>query len=196
MQSGKMSFFSAILASTCCTVPLILLGISLLGIGAWGLSGVSTFLGSIKWILMPIAVAGLGFSFYKFFKEKKACEGGACQMIGKKTNIILLTLSTVLVSTFLVFSIYPYLSAGEQDTFSLDDNLTQVSLNIKGMTCATCAITAQKALESVAGVEKVWVSLKENKGVVNLDPQQVKEEQLIQALGKVGYKAEILREHS
>jgi len=196
MQSGKMSLLSAILASTCCVVPLILLGVSLLGLGAVGFSGVSTFVGSIKWILMPIAIAGLVFSYYKFFKEKKACESSACQMVGKRTNIILLAFSTVIVSAFIVFSIYPYLSAGQKQDSSPGSNLTQVSLNIKGMTCATCAITAQKALESVPGVEKVWVSLKENKGVVNLDPQQAKEEQLIQALGKVGYKAEVIREHS
>ena len=196
MQSGKMSLLSAILASTCCVVPLILLGVSLLGLGAVGLSGVSTLVGSIKWILMPIAIAGLVFSYYKFIKEKKACESSACQMVGKRTNVILLAFSTVIVSAFIVFSIYPYLSAGQKSISGPDANLSQVSLNIKGMTCATCAITAQKALESVPGVEKVWVSLKENKGVVNLNPQQAKEEQLIQALGKVGYKAEVIREHS
>lgn len=196
MQSGKISLLSAIFASTCCVVPLMLLGVSLLGLGAVGLSGVSTFVGSIKWIIMPIAIIGLAFSYYKFFKEKRACEQYACQMVGKKTNLILLAISTVIVSAFLIFSIYPYLSASQKIISNPSDNFEQVSLNIKGMTCATCAITAQKALESVPGVQKAWVSLKDNMGIVNFDPSKVKEEQLLHALGKVGYKAEVLREHS
>lgn len=193
MKSGKASIFSAILASSCCIIPLILLVLSLIGLGSLGLSGVSTTVGNLKWFLMPIAILGLGYSYFKFFKEKKECESCACEMVGKKTNLILLATSTILVATFLIFSVYPYLFAKDKSlTTNLPtSDLKQTHLKIEGMTCVTCTITAKKALESVEGVEKVWVGLKEKKAIVDYEPNLVQEAKLIEAINKVGYKAQI-----
>src|SRR3970282_15296 len=114
MKSGKASIFSAVLASSCCIIPLILLGLTLIGLGSLGLSGISTTVGNLKWFLMPIAILGLGYSYFKYFKEKKQSVRCGCEMVGKKTNHILLGVSTVLVTTFIIFSVYPYLFATEK----------------------------------------------------------------------------------
>lgn len=193
MKSGKVSIFSAVLASSCCIIPLALLLLSIIGLGSLGLSGISTTVGNLKWFLMPVAIVGLGYSYSKFFKEKKECESCACEMVGKKTNLILLATSTILVATFLTFSLYPYLFATEKSVTStpLGSGLNQAHLKIEGMTCVTCAITAQKALESVAGVKKVWVGLKEKKAIVDYEPNLVQEGNLVEAVNKVGYKAQV-----
>ncbi len=193
MKSGKVSIFSAILASSCCIIPLILLALSLIGLGSLGLSGISTTVGNIKWFLMPIAILGLGYSYFKYFKEKKESVSCGCEMVSKKTNLTLLGISTILVFSFLTFSLYPYLLAKEKSlsTNPLATNLKQTHLKVEGMTCATCTFTVEKTLESVPGVRKVWVGLKEKKAIVDYNPQIVREEKLVEAINKVGYKAQV-----
>ena len=193
MKSGKASIFSAVLASSCCIIPLILLGLTLIGLGSLGLSGISTTVGNLKWFLMPIAILGLGYSYFKYFKEKKQSVSCGCEMVGKKTNHILLGVSTVLVATFIIFSVYPYLFATEKSVTNtpLVSGLNQAHLRIDGMTCVTCTYTVQKALESVTGVNKVWVGLKEKKAIVDYDPKSVADQELIEAINKVGYKTQV-----
>ncbi len=195
MKAGKVSIFSAILASSCCIIPLILLALSLIGIGSLGLSGISTTVGNLKWFLMPVAIVGLGYSYSKFFKEKKECKSCACEMVGKKTNLTFLAISTILVSTFIIFSIYPYLFAKEKSVTAnqLISGLKQSHLKVEGMTCATCTFTVERTLESVPGVKKVWVGLKEKKAIVDYDPKLVQKENLLKAINNVGYKAQVLK---
>lgn len=47
--------------------------------------------------------------------------------------------------------------------------MTQTTLNIEGMTCNHCAMTVQKALSSVPGVQKAEVSLPAKKAVVTTE---------------------------
>ena len=193
MKSGKVSIFSAVLASSCCIIPLILLGLTLIGLGSLGLSGISTTVGNLKWFLMPIAIFGLSYSYLRYFKEKKESVSCGCEMVGKKTNRILLGVSSVLVLTFLTFSLYPYLFAKEKSATNTEliSGLNQTHLKIEGMTCVTCTLTAKKALESVPGVKRVWVGLKEKQAIVDYEPNLVQEENLVEAVNKVGYKAHI-----
>ncbi len=66
--------------------------------------------------------------------------------------------------------------------------MTQVVLRITGMTCGHCVAAVTKALQSVAGVESVEVSLERGQGLIK---GQVEGAQLIKAVEKEGYEAEI-----
>ena len=61
------------------------------------------------------------------------------------------------------------------------------TLNIEGMMCAHCQAHVQKALEGVAGVTQVEVSLEENKATVTMETQ-VEEQALVDAVTEAGYK--------
>lgn len=61
------------------------------------------------------------------------------------------------------------------------------TLKIEGMMCAHCQAHVQKALEGVAGVTQVEVSLEENKATVTMDAQ-VEEQLLADAVTEAGYQ--------
>ncbi|WP_034383863.1 heavy-metal-associated domain-containing protein [Deinococcus sp. YIM 77859] len=66
--------------------------------------------------------------------------------------------------------------------------MSQIELNISGMTCGHCQAGVAKALRSVPGVTDAQVDLKTGKAVVqgNADPKQ-----LIAAVVEEGYGAQV-----
>ena len=67
--------------------------------------------------------------------------------------------------------------------------MKKVKLTISGMHCASCAGNAESALKKVKGVEEVSVSAMTHKGILQVE-DSVKEDDLIAAIDKVGYKVE------
>ncbi|MCL4313059.1 MAG: cadmium-translocating P-type ATPase [Actinobacteria bacterium] len=63
-------------------------------------------------------------------------------------------------------------------------------LDIKGMTCASCVRRVEKAISSVEGVKAASVNLATEKAEVSLEGS-VSPEQLIEAVRRVGYEAEL-----
>lgn len=59
---------------------------------------------------------------------------------------------------------------------------------IKGLHCASCVYTTEKALKSVSGVKDAVVNMDTNKAMVELTGE-VSEEKLAQAISQVGYQA-------
>jgi copper chaperone len=64
-------------------------------------------------------------------------------------------------------------------------------LNIEGMTCNHCVLRVQKALEGVSGVAKAKVDLGNKNALVDFDRNSVNIDNLILAVKKAGYKAEL-----
>ena len=62
-----------------------------------------------------------------------------------------------------------------------------INLSISGMTCKHCVMNASKALEAVAGVDNVEVTLEPGGAVVSGD---MNKESLIAAISAAGYEAE------
>ena len=65
----------------------------------------------------------------------------------------------------------------------------QLILAVEGMTCASCVVHVEDALQEVPGVTKVSVNLATEKALVELDPGQVTPSELAQALDDAGYGA-------
>ncbi|WP_456452096.1 heavy-metal-associated domain-containing protein [Thermococcus sp.] len=68
--------------------------------------------------------------------------------------------------------------------------MAKVVLNIKNMSCGHCAMTIKRALEKIGA--KAEVSLKEKKAVVEYDESRLRVEDLINAVSKFGYEAEVI----
>jgi Cu+-exporting ATPase len=65
----------------------------------------------------------------------------------------------------------------------------QATLQITGMTCASCVAHVERALRELQGVSQAIVNLATGTAKVEFDPSQVSLEQMAQAVREVGYEA-------
>jgi len=82
------------------------------------------------------------------------------------------------------------------DSNETDKMCALVSLDIEGMTCASCVRTVERALGKVEGVAEARVNFASEKADVRYEPDLVKPEDLIKAVKDVGYGAGISEEVS
>src|SRR3989304_1487655 len=65
--------------------------------------------------------------------------------------------------------------------------LSDLTLPISGMTCASCVSHVEGALKELPGISNVVVNLATNKANLSYDPQQVKLDDMRRAVEDVGY---------
>ncbi len=65
----------------------------------------------------------------------------------------------------------------------------QATLQVTGMTCASCVAHVERALRELPGVSQAIVNLATGTAKVEFDPAQVSLEQMVQAVHEVGYEA-------
>ncbi|MFH0769263.1 MAG: heavy metal-associated domain-containing protein, partial [Chloroflexota bacterium] len=68
-----------------------------------------------------------------------------------------------------------------------DIKTRKTSLPITGMTCASCAVTIEKALSEKTGVNQANVNLASEKASVEYDPNKVNIRTLINTVSDTGY---------
>ena len=61
------------------------------------------------------------------------------------------------------------------------------SLQIQGMSCASCVARIEKTLKGLSGVKEASVNLATEKAAILYDPRAVKERDLIRAIEDLGY---------
>src|SRR6185437_2408385 len=66
------------------------------------------------------------------------------------------------------------------------------ALSISGMTCATCALRVERALSAVPGVARAEVNLANNRGSVEAVAGALRPADLIAAVRRAGYEAQLL----
>lgn len=72
-------------------------------------------------------------------------------------------------------------------------DLKTVKIKITGMTCAGCSNHVTKTLQKVQGVIKVDLEYPGDVATVEYDVDQTNEKELIAAIEKINYKAEIVK---
>jgi len=105
VKAGLVSFSSALIASLCCLLPL---GIVALGLGGGAFMTVTM---QYRNIFVPVGVVGVGIGYYLYFKEKRRCSSIGCSFVGRKTNLALLVLATVIVAGALLLDFFPGLTS-------------------------------------------------------------------------------------
>ena len=65
--------------------------------------------------------------------------------------------------------------------------VTEVEFSVAGMTCGSCAARVERALSRQDGVERAAVNLATERAVVAFDPERVALDELVNAVGKIGY---------
>jgi copper chaperone CopZ len=193
---------SAIVASSCCWLPLVLLAVGVSG------AGIATTMEAYRPVFIVVTFGFLGAAFYFTYRPRKSddCElaccvsetaeaaDDCCAPSGKRRismiamNKIMLWLVTVLAVAFLLFPHYvgALLGANAGPIISADMNRTVVQ--IEGMSCKGCAAVAKQALESVSGVLAVDVNYESGEAVIGSDACcPLSEETIHGALAQVGY---------
>jgi Cu+-exporting ATPase len=75
-------------------------------------------------------------------------------------------------------------SEGEE---GLEHHLEKVTLNVKGMHCASCAVSIEDSLKKVEGVSKAAVNFATERAYVEYDPAKAAPQALEQAVENAGY---------
>ncbi|MGQ0612711.1 MAG: putative iron-sulfur cluster-binding metallochaperone [Planctomycetaceae bacterium] len=186
------SVLSAIVASACCWLPLLLVAF---GASAAGASAAFERARPFFLVLAPIF---LGVGFYFAYFRKEACgPGGACAAPNRKLkrlNRAMLWVASVVVLAVAFFPNYVGLlfRRGQPPASAAEAGPTQVvTLRIEGMTCEACAVHIESELAAVPGVRRATVSYSEGRAIVTVDAARPPDlASLLLAVGKAGYRAE------
>ena len=205
------TLISAIMASACCWLPLVLLAVGVSG------AGIAATLETYRPLFMVVTLGFLGAAFYFTYRPKKAvAEGGhgccptegaeaegCCAPTGKRRfnmmalNKVMLWVVTVLAVAFLFFPSYVGVLFGTGDDAAVTENMNRAVFQIEGMTCEGCATTVAQAIRQVPGVEAVEVSYEKNRAVVGVKSgERIPEQEILSALKNAGYSGKVLTRES
>jgi len=186
MKASKLGILSATIASICCLGPLLLI---LLGLGSLGIGAA---IGRYHWYFIIAALFLLTFAWRSYLKKKKSCDLKTCKMENKKITLFTLIMSTLIVAIFVALNIYTYVVQKDfADERTGTELIETAIIPVEGMTCFTCEIAVSSSLKKVKGVVSANASAKEGKAHVKYDPSKTSIRQLIEAINKTGYKANL-----
>ena len=172
------SIFSALLAGSCCILPVLAVG---LGLGG-GAFAFSQFLGEYHWLFVGMAFLLIGWSFWSVFLRK--CEGSCAPGKLRKASII---------GSFmfiLIFAFYPQVLIGGNDSHI--ESGDEIAFHVTGMTCDGCARGIEASLRSQKGIKSCFVSFKEETMKCALMKNQ-NTKQVISWIKEIGYEASIVK---
>ncbi|GIX05019.1 MAG: hypothetical protein KatS3mg114_0888 [Planctomycetaceae bacterium] len=198
---------SAILASSCCWLPLVLLAVGVSG------AGVAATLEASRPILIVVTFGFLAAAFYFTYRPRKATrvaahaccapeamEGGestaACWTESSKQRFRLMAVNkvmmwgvTVLAVAFLWFPSYLGVLFGTGQGAAATETMNRSVVQIDGMTCEGCAATVAQAIRQVPGVLAVEVSYERHQAVVGTESCcAMPKDKILAVLQEAGYR--------
>ncbi len=191
---------SAVMASSCCWLPLLLLTVGVSG------AGIAATLEAYRPAFIVITFGFLAAAFYFTYRPRKSAttgddccaaeraEAADCRAPSSSgrfsmMNKVMLWGVTVLAVAFLLFPSYVGVLFGSASDTSVTENMNQAVFQIDGMTCAGCATTVSQAIRQVPGVAAVEVSYEKSQAIVGIEPgDDVPTRQILAALQDAGYR--------
>lgn len=200
---------SAIMASSCCWLPLVLLAVGVSG------AGIAATLETYRPLFIAVTFGFLGAAFYFTYRPRKSptCEGDSCSTTeaccavpndGTQRRVSLMTMNkvmlwvvTLLAVLFLFFPKYVgfFLAShdGESESTATNVLVNKTTIAIEGMTCEACSAALQKAIKSVPGVLGAKVDFKKAQAVVSTDDCcPFPKDEIVKAIEQAGYKGTVL----
>ncbi|MFQ5744475.1 MAG: hypothetical protein ACE5HV_12925 [Acidobacteriota bacterium] len=99
--AGTTGIVAALLASTCCILPILLILSGLAG------AGLMMNMMRYEWITLPLGTIGIVAAWALYFRQKRRCETTACRFVGRRANQVLLGIATLVVVTSLLLRLFP-----------------------------------------------------------------------------------------
>jgi copper chaperone CopZ len=198
---------SAIMASACCWLPLLLLAVGVSGVG------IAATLEAYRPAFIVVTFGFLGAAFYFTYRPKRAAaeaghsccaseaaEGEGCRTPSSNGRLDMMTMNkitlwvvTVLAVAFLFFPSYVGLLLGTGNGAAVTEKMNRAVFEIQGMTCEGCATAVAQAIRQVPGVVAVDVSYEERQAVVGADAGgAVPTEEILAALKQAGYRGKLV----
>lgn len=200
---------SAVMASSCCWLPLVLLAFGVSG------AGIAGTMETYRPLFMVLTFGFLAAAFYFTYRPRKAqaSEGDCCSTgpdcravsnKGTQRRLSLMTLNkvmlwgvTLLAVLFLFFPNYVgfFLAsqAGESETTTTSPLVRKTTIAIEGMTCEACSVTLQKAFKGVPGVLGAKVDFKKSQAVVSTETgRPFPKDEILNAVTDSGYSGTIV----
>lgn len=197
---------SAILASACCWLPLVLLAVGVSG------AGIAATLEAYRPLFIVVTFGFLGAAFYFTYRPKKtsatteghdccatepvsgeACCPPASGRFNMMTmNKVMLWGVTVLAILFLFFPSYvgAFLDG---DGKTVTDNMNRAVIKVEGMTCEGCSAIVTKAIRTVPGVLAVEVNYEKGEAIVGSEICcPVPQDQILTSLVQAGYNGNFI----
>ncbi len=107
----------------------------------------------------------------------------------------MLTISTLVVSVFFVWSVYPYVLGTDRNRVMVSASSAQLAVfEIEGMTCGGCEIAVNGAITATGLVDSVKSSFTESKVYLWYNQDQLDLNIIGEALASVGFKTELVEE--
>lgn len=194
--AAAASVLSAVVASACCWLPLLLVAF---GASAAGASAAFERARPFFLALAPLFL-GLGF-FFACFRKEACAPDGSCAAPSpklKRLSRAMLWIATVVVAAVAFFPNYVGLlfRSSQPKAGAAEAGPTRtVTLRIEGMTCEACAVHVEGELAAVRGVRRASVTYAEGRAVVMVDAATAPDPALLlAAVGKAGYRAQVQEE--
>ncbi len=176
---------SAIIASSCCWLPLVLLAVGVSG------AGIAGALEAYRPLFIVLTFGFLTAAFYFTYRPRKpqTSDGDCCSTAhdccavpqeGTKQRFSMMTMNkvmlwgvTLLAVLFLFFPKYVsfFLSSqqAESETTATNPLVRKTTIAIEGMTCEGCSLTLEKAIKGVPRVLSAKVDYKNKQAVVSTE---------------------------
>src|SRR6266545_4757407 len=187
MKAKQAGILSALLATTCCVGPLVLVAI--------GLGSGAAIVGRYHWFFLIGGIAVLSWAWAKYLREKTMCDCEHKTMQGRRSGMFTLLIATVIVLGFGSLNISRYVFASAptpaQTHTQLANELSRAVIPVEGMSCVTCEIAVRHALKRVDGVKSAHVSVVTRSATVDFEPGKTNPEQLVAAINSTGYRASL-----
>ena len=201
------TILSAIMASSCCWLPLVLVAVGVSG------AGIAATLEAYRPLFIALTFGFLAAAFYLTYRPRKSstAEGECCPTAhdccavpndGPKRRFSLMTFNkvmlwgvTLLAVGFLFFPKYVGFLVTSRQAESETTNadlVRKTTVAIDGMTCEACSVGLGKALEGVPGVLSAKVDYRNKQAVVSTEACcAFPKDEILKAIDDAGYSGSV-----
>jgi len=178
---------SALLASSCCIIPVLAL-----------IAGSTGMASSFSWVeparpyLIILSITVLAFAWYQKLKAK--IETTDCCVVTEKPKFIqtksflaIITVFALAMMTFPLYSNMLFIGDTKEKTNIDHSKLATVEFTISGMTCTGCEGHIESAVSKLPGIALVTASYEKANTIVKYDSLQTSLQQIRDAIGTTGY---------
>ena len=98
---GAAGVVAAMLAASCCLLPLALIATGVAG------AGLMMTMMRYEWLTLPLGVGGLAGAYALHFRERRRCDTAGCRLVGERATTLLLGVATAVVVVALLLKLFP-----------------------------------------------------------------------------------------
>ena len=97
---------AALLAASCCLLPLALIATGVAG------AGLMMTMMRYEWLTLPLGVGGLAGAYALYFRERRRCDTAGGRVVGERATKVMLGAATAVVAVALLLRLFPSWTAG------------------------------------------------------------------------------------